>query len=207
MGRHHETAQNPFSIQEFAEDTLCVLDLQATDMLGSIYQVEVQMASSGGFREWMVYYPQQMYGAQLRSGDDYSQLKPVYSIYLVGGKLWPNSKVVHQTFRLADCLTGRVLNRTLEIHTPELGCYNLHKAGLGTASVLDRWFFWLLRAQDYSHEGLERLFPDGPIFEVTRIPEGNSEQTEDKAMYDAGEKKLRDHLWLMNATRIDREQT
>jgi predicted transposase/invertase (TIGR01784 family) len=201
------TILNPFSIREFADDKLSVLDIRATDAFGNIYHVEMQVAIPVAFQNRMVYYGCQLYSTQLRAGAPYSQLKPVYSICLIAGKLWPDSCSVHQTFRLADCATGRVLDRTLEIHTLELGCYNLAEQQLPTASMLDRWLFWLLRAQDYSREQLVQLFPDGPIREATEILDEIAQQTEDKAMYDAREKKLRDQLWLMNATKFDREQT
>ncbi len=71
---------------------------------------------------------------QLRTGQDYSSLKPVYSICLVEGIVWPDAKKVHHAFQLTDSESGRTLHGTLEIHTRSL------------AGIIDSCMSWLMQA-------------------------------------------------------------
>jgi len=89
----------------------------------------------------------------------------------------------------------------LEIHTLELGWYNLQEADLPTASPLDCWIFWLLHAHEYDRESLLKLLPDQAFQMATRTLTRISEITEDKQMYDAREKAIRDKQWALNASR------
>ncbi len=59
----------------------------------------------------------------------------------MNGILWPDATRVHHAFRLADAESGRVLWETLEIHTLELGRYNLRESDLRSASLLDCWLY------------------------------------------------------------------
>ena len=106
---------------------------------------------------------------------------------------------MHHTFRFTDQESGRTLNDTLEIHTLELGRYDLPEGDLATASLLDCWIFWLLHAHEYEPEELLRLFPQAAIRLATQTLTKISEVTEDKAMYDAREKAIRDQQWQINA--------
>ena len=54
--------------------------------------------------------------------------------------------------------SGRLLRETLEIHTLELGWYNLQESELATANLLDRWLYWLLHAHQYDAQTLGSLF-------------------------------------------------
>ena len=132
-------------------------------------------------------------------GDDYAGLHPVYSICLVNGILWPDATRVHHAFRLADAESGRVLRETLEIHTLELGRYNLRESELRSASLLDCWLYWLLHAHEYEPAALLELLPQPAIRQATETLARIAEISEDKAMYDAREKAIRDRKWELNA--------
>ena len=109
-------------------------------------------------RREIVFYGCEVYAGQLKAGDDYSVLKPVYSICLLEGQLWDDFPKVNHAFRLEDRDSGRLLLDTLEIHTLELGWYNLQESELETASLLDRWLYWLLHAHQYDAKKLGSLF-------------------------------------------------
>jgi hypothetical protein len=99
---------------------------------------------------------------------------------------------VHHVFRLTDADAGRVLAGTVEIHTLELGKYNVTESELRTASTLDCWLFWLLHAHEYEPEALAKLLPQPAIRQATETLARIAEITEDKAMYDARERAIRD---------------
>jgi predicted transposase/invertase (TIGR01784 family) len=154
----------------------------------------------------LIFYGCQLYADQLKAGDDYAGLHPVYSICLVNGVLWPDATRVHHAFRLADEESGRVLRGTLEIHTLELGRYTLGEADLTAGDLLDCWLYWLLHAQDYEPGALLELLPQPAIRQATETLARISQITEDKAMYDAREKAIRDRKWELNAAYREGEQ-
>ena len=193
--------ENPFNPQDFHDDKLSILDIRAVDQRGAIYDVEMQLSTFSGLVRRIVFYGCEVYAGQLRSGDDYQELKPVYTICIVEGRLWQDAARVHHEFRLTDRKSGRVLEDTLEIHTLELGWYTLSEAELEGAGLLDRWLFWLLHAQEYDSETLDRLFPQPAFRQATDTITRIAEITEDKAMYDTREKAIRDQQWMLNAAR------
>ena len=146
-----------------------------------------------------------MYAGQLNAGDDYTQLHPVYSICLINGILWQDGEKVHHAFRLTDQDSGRTLEKTIEFHTLELGRYNLSEADLATANMRNRWLYWFLHAHEYEPEALLNLFPEAEMQLATITLTRITEITEDKKMYDAREKALRDQQWALNAAHREGE--
>ena len=195
------TIENPYNLKDFHDDKLSILDIRAADQRGAIYDVEMQLSASSGLVKRIVFYGCEVYAGQLKAGDDYSELKPVYSICLLQGQLWDDSPKVHHAFGLVDRDSGRLLAETLEIHTLELGWYNLQESELGTASLLDRWLYWLLHAHQYDAQTLVSLFPQPEFQKATDSIDRIAKKTEDKAMYDTREKAIRDQQWIMNAAR------
>ena len=108
---------------------------------------------------------------------------------------------MHHAFRLVDRDSGRLLLDTLEIHTLELGWYNLQESELETASLLDRWLYWLPNAHQYDAKELGSLFPQPEFQKATDSIDRIAKKTEDKAMYDTREKAIRDQQWILNAAR------
>jgi predicted transposase/invertase (TIGR01784 family) len=94
-----------------------------------------------------------------------------------------------------------LLGETLEIHTHELGWYNLQESELETASLLDRWLYWLLHAHQYDAQTLGSLFSQPEFQKATDSIDRIAKKTEDKAMYDTREKAIRDQQWILNAAR------
>ena len=199
------TIENPFNYQDFYEDKLSVLDIKAVDKAGAIYDIEMQLEAHLGLIQRVVFYGCELYSGQMKSGDDYSQLKPVFTICLLEGTLWQDSRRVHHAFRLVDQETNRVLRDTIEFHILEMGWYNLRESDLATASPLERWLYWLLHAHEYTEAELMRLFPESEFRQATRTLVAIKQITEDKQMYDATEKARRDRQWMINASRTEGE--
>ena len=73
---------NPYNDKEFLDDKLSVVDVKAKDSAGRLYQIEIQLLTYRHLPERMVYTWCDIVSQQLQSGNDYSLLKPVYSIWL-----------------------------------------------------------------------------------------------------------------------------
>ena len=193
----------------------------------------MQLAIFAGLVQRIVFYGCELYAGQLKAGDHYAGLHPVYSICFVNGVLWSDASRVHHAFRLAEEESGRVLQGTLEIHTLELGRYNLRESELSSASTLDCWLYRLLHAHEFEPAALLELLPE-PAIRLNRNEQYRkwfaafpsrtaaacwprtafaiawsylaaetlariSQISEDKAMYDAREKAIRDRKWESNA--------
>ena len=65
--------------------------------------------------------------------------------------------------------------------------------------MLDRWLYWLLHAQEYEPAALLELLPQPAIRQATETLARISQKSEDKTMYDAREKAIRDRQWQLNA--------
>jgi predicted transposase/invertase (TIGR01784 family) len=193
------TIENPYNLQDFYDDKLSILDIKAIDQLGRIHNVEMQLTAETGLVQRIVFYGCELYSGQMKLAENYEDLHSVHSICLLDGRLWRDSPKVHHTFRLTDLESARVLSGTLEIHTLELGWYNMQEADLATASTLESWLYWLLHAHEYEIEELLKLFPQAAIQQASQTIRQISEITEDKIMYDSREKAIRDRNWLLSA--------
>ena len=87
----------------------------------------------------------------------------------------------------------------LEIHTLELGRYTLEEADLAADRLLDCWLYWLLHAHEYEPAALLELLPQPAIRQATETLARIAQISEDKAMYDAREKAIRDRKWELDS--------
>lgn len=176
--------QNPFNRQEFEDDKLSVPDIRAVDQPGAIYDIETQMSNCRGLMHRLVFYRCEIYADQMRTGDDYQQLKPVYAICLREGRLREDSARMHYAFRLIDHDNRRCLTGTLEVHTLEIGWFNLPERELAKANGLERWVDGPLHAHEYDAATLTRLFPDPAFVQATEALERLAEIAQDNTIDD-----------------------
>jgi predicted transposase/invertase (TIGR01784 family) len=82
--------------------------VKANDQSGRIYQIEVQLAYYTDLPARMIYTWGDIYCKQLQSGSDFANLKPTYSIWLMGkNAIKDDDKYVH-AYKLRD-ETGKLL--------------------------------------------------------------------------------------------------
>jgi len=110
---------NPYNDKEFLDDKLSVVDVKAKDSEGRLYQIEIQLLTYRHLPERMVYTWCDIISQQLQSGNDYSLLKPVFSIWLLAENLLPDEAEYAHEYRLQDRL-GRTLADLGGIHLLEL---------------------------------------------------------------------------------------
>ncbi len=96
------TIENPYNFQDFLDDKLSILDIKAIDENQAVYSVEMLLTIFDGLVQRIVFYGCELYADQLRASDDYTELKPVYSICLANGILWKDAENVRHAFRLTD---------------------------------------------------------------------------------------------------------
>jgi predicted transposase/invertase (TIGR01784 family) len=110
---------NPYNDKEFLDDKLSVVDVKAKDSEGRLYQIEIQLLTYRHLPERMVYTWCDIISQQLQSGNDYSLLKPIYSIWLLAENLLPGEAEYAHEYKLQN-RQGRTLADLGGIHLLEL---------------------------------------------------------------------------------------
>ncbi|EQA36698.1 hypothetical protein LEP1GSC047_2958 [Leptospira inadai serovar Lyme str. 10] len=114
------TILNPELPTDYPGDKRSYLDLRARDESGRIFHVEVQVAHQSTFIKRSLYYLSGLIRDQLKSGDGYGDLKPVYQINILDFRLIPGENY-HSKFKLREEENPEItLTDELEIHFLEL---------------------------------------------------------------------------------------
>ncbi len=67
-----------------------IVDVKCTDQNGRIFIVEMQMMWTASFEQRMVFGASQAYVKQLKSGQAYSELRPVYALAIINSRFLPD---------------------------------------------------------------------------------------------------------------------
>jgi len=87
---------NPYNEKEFLSDKLSIVDVKAKDGHERIYQIEIQLTSYSHLPARIIYNWADIYSQQLKSGQDYGELRPTYAIWLLAEDLiTDDSEYVH----------------------------------------------------------------------------------------------------------------
>ena len=78
---------NPYNDKEHLNDKLSIVDVKARDGNDQLYQIEIQLAYYPSLPARIIYTWADVYSQQLKSGNEYAELKPTYSIWLLGDNL------------------------------------------------------------------------------------------------------------------------
>ena len=160
------TVKNRFNIKEFAVDKEIVLDVQVEDENKRKFDIEVQIASHSAFPNRALHYWSDLYSAQLRVGDDYTELRPVTSIIITEFAIFPKLKNVHNVFHLTAMEDPSfVLTDDLQIHFLRLSdllkgrweaLQNLHRK-------LQHWVNFFVFGATKTEDEMSQLVENDPI--------------------------------------------
>jgi predicted transposase/invertase (TIGR01784 family) len=118
--------RNPIQSSEFIDDGQIVVDVIATDASGAVFQVEMQSWNHAALKERMLYAWATLYKAQLEKGDQYIELRPVVSIWLLDENVFRGVTAFHHRFKVRDEKGGLELSSHLELHVLELDRWRHH---------------------------------------------------------------------------------
>ncbi len=141
---------NPFNEKEFINDKTSVVDVKAKDTAGTTYQVEIQLSNFTGLMERILYNWCDLYSEQLRSGDDYKELKPVVSIWILAEPLFRSTADFHLRFGMYDVVNKVWLLDSSSIHILELTKWNRSKI----ENELDLWTVFFRDGEDFDDDKL-----------------------------------------------------
>ena len=170
---------NPYNEKEFLSDKLSVVDVKARDEQGRLYQIEVQLSNFEALRARIAYGWADLYSGQLRSGQEYRELRPTYAIWLLRNPLLHQETQAIHDFRLRD-RQGRLLLNCGGIWVLELSKMTLDRV----VTEQQRWL-------KFFREG-EQLNDAAPLPEWMNTEEMRQAM---KTLRQFSEKERNDHLY------------
>ena len=93
---------NPYNDKEFLSDKLSIVDIKARDSHDRLYQIEIQLTSYGHLPARIIYNWADIYSQQLKSGQDYLELRPTYSIWLLAENLISDDNETVHHYKMRD---------------------------------------------------------------------------------------------------------
>ncbi len=140
--------RNPIQPSEFVDDGQIVVDVIATDASGEVFQVEMQSWNHAALKERMLYAWATLYKAQLEKGDQYTDLRPVVSIWLMDENTFRGATGFHHRFRARDDDGILELSSHLELHVLELDRWRTQPDPATPAALLG-WMRFFTEAETW----------------------------------------------------------
>lgn len=112
--------RNPYNPKDFNEDKLSIVDVKVKDQLGRMFQIEIQLSIHQALPKRILYTWGEIYNDQLAEGQDYGELCPAISIWLLRANLFRESMAYHHHFCAMDPENQVLLHPDFSIHVLEL---------------------------------------------------------------------------------------
>lgn len=184
---------NPFNDREFTEDKLSIVDINACDGEGRLYNIEVQVTPERSYISRVLYYAARLYCRQPEGTESFSKLRRTISISIVDFTIFSQEEELHNVFRLKNTLTCEDLTDILELHFIELKKF--HKdTPRNLQTPFEKWLHILKFGDIYI---VEKELP-----EILREEEGIEEAVQ-KARYANSDKEKRHIMEAREMARRD----
>jgi predicted transposase/invertase (TIGR01784 family) len=147
---------NPYNEREFLDDKLSIVDVKTRDALGRVFQVEIQLLVVQDLLARILYGWADLYSGQIKEGQGYGELKPTYSIWLLGETLVREVPGYAHRFRMRD-EQGRALIDHGGIYLLELCKFaraHAHAHAEDVANELERWLRFFTEAERLDADAL-----------------------------------------------------
>ena len=161
------TLLNPYNPQNFKNDRLSIIDVQAVGAEKKIFNIELQINNESDSDKRDLYCWAKLYIGQLEEYKDYSLLSKTIGIHILNFTSTPESKKYHNVFHIVEKDNACNDFTDLELHTVELKKFS-DAVGTELSGVvnkiktsLDMWAAFLtkynLLDKDHLPENLENV--------------------------------------------------
>ena len=171
---------NPYNDKEFLNDKLSIVDVKARDTVGAIYQIEIQLLNYAHLPARILYTWADIYSQQLQGGEKYHQLRPTYSIWLLGENLIKDDSDYIHTFKIRDN-KGRCLNQHCGIWLLELKKFNAQQI----ENEQQRWLNFFKTGEQLNDNGLPDWMTTNEMRQAMSTLQQFSEKERDYHAYQA----------------------
>ena len=182
---------NPFNDKETPGDKLSVLDIKARDASGRLFDVEMQMFPHAAIIPRLIYYWAKLYSSQLRAAEEFTNLRPAYTICFINSRLFQQTpdEFLNQ-FEMVDRRTGVVLSKHFGLTIVELPKFTRRAEEIVTP--LERWCYYFGHGALLDTEHLPETMNELPIQKAMEVLMRMSQNAEERARYESREKFRRD---------------
>ncbi|MCJ8272133.1 MAG: Rpn family recombination-promoting nuclease/putative transposase [Psychrosphaera sp.] len=164
------------------------VDIKAIDEQGVKYQIEVRVATPKSLPKRMLYTWSDIYQTQLKEGENYVQLQPVISIWLLTHSFFNDTKPHHQ-FQVWDKDNDLLLTDNCSIHVFELAKWK-HP---DTLQANDFWLYFFKEGKNWKE--LPKSLCDVPQLRLAmKTLEQFSEQETEYHLYQSRQDAIRVQL-------------
>lgn len=119
-------------------DKTTIVDVRCTDDMSRHFIVEMQILKQDFFHERSFYNAARVYSRQIKKGDDYDQLKPVYALCLVDHNLESDTARWRHTYKILNEDEPHKGIAAIEMHYIDLSkCRK--RDNFSSEDALDRW--------------------------------------------------------------------
>jgi len=151
---------NPEIPKDGKLEKLSILDMNAQDILGNKFLIEIQASRQISFPKRALYYWSKLYTKSLRKGQNFKLLPKVYSFNFLNYIQLPNTSEFHSVFHLLEKNNSNLrLTEDLEIHIVELPKLLAHS---NFNTKLENWVYLLRVAQNLKGEEMKTLEKSNP---------------------------------------------
>ena len=177
---------NPYNEREFYTDKLTIVDVKAKDENKTTYQIEIQLFVFSYLPERMLYTWSDLYQSQLQSGEKFSELRPVISIWMLTENLFPKSAAFHHHFQIFDQENQKRLSDHCSIHLLELDKWH-HSEKLNPE---DEWHYFFKEAENWQE--LPEILNTPKMRQAMAVLERFSEKERGYHLYQARQNAIRE---------------
>ena len=187
--------------RDCAEDKLGILDVHIRMTDGSRINMEMQVKEYEFWDERVLFYLSKMFSGQLKSGEDYENLKKCIHVSILDFIHFPEDKRCCRTLCFCDIKTGEIYSDKMEIQVLELK--KLPKK-IRKGEELVNWmrFFNGKSKEDFRRMAKESIFLEEAYETLQRLSADDIKRLE----YEAREKALRDHNSFVGSARRQGER-
>jgi predicted transposase/invertase (TIGR01784 family) len=172
------TFLDPIPDPEIAIKKQSIVDVLCIDAKGAKYIIEMLVARIKGFEKRAHYYAAKAYSGQMRSGEDYDNLKEIIFLAVVDFVMFPNKENYHSDHIFLDRKTYEHELKDFAFCCLELPKFSAEIDQLRTP--VERWAYFFKRAPETYAGDLDQIAGAQPMikkaFEVLNRPWWSDEE-------------------------------
>ncbi|MBN9426891.1 MAG: Rpn family recombination-promoting nuclease/putative transposase [Burkholderiales bacterium] len=178
-----------------------VLDVLARDVNGSLYGIEMQVRRQPAWDARSAFYLARTFANQLRSGEDYEDLRPAIAIHLMDFELFDDPAQAHWRFELRDRDQPAVrLTSALQWNLIELPKLDRRHTDIGTLAA------WVAYFEHWREDPIMSAITHTPIKQALQQLEELSADEEAQRLAFVRERAQRDEASFLKAARREGQE-
>ncbi len=192
------THKNPINMKSNIDDKETILDVKVETSDGELIDIEMQVAFEPQFHKRSLYYWSKLHSSQLKSGQQYDQLKKSICINIMSTTCFKDITTPHISFYAYSPAIQQKLCEDLEIHYVQLPLIN----DTIEVDIMDRFTEWMTFIKDVHDQKkknlINRLLTKEGVFKMAY--DEYSKINDDELMRERLEARQK-FIWDMNTAR------